>query len=188
MRDATTEASFFGVYANLYSMYFSDRHGERSSATPQASDARAQTFVQEALAAIAEGGYIEALARAAFLLARQGEPLPLGRLTLREELVKTYADYLPTSLPADQWRRIRGEQEIIATYEPEQAIATLPVLLADRADRKRLLTLLEKLLADERVQNDKPTGAQLAMLERIRAVLAPKPAHVQPAAATLARL
>jgi hypothetical protein len=187
MRDAGTEATFFGIYANLFSMYLSDRHSERASAAPQAVDARAQPFVQGALASIAEGGYLEALARAAFLLAHKGEPLPLGRLKLRDELVKTYADYLPTSLPADQWRRIRGEQEIIASYEPEQAIATLPVLLAERADRKRLLTLLDKLLADERVQSTKPTEAQLAMLERIRAVLVLKPVHEQPAAAALAR-
>ncbi|TDN57788.1 DUF3141 domain-containing protein [Paraburkholderia sp. BL10I2N1] len=187
MRDAGTEATFFGIYANLFSMYLSDRHSERASAASRAVDARAQPFVQAALASIAEGGYTEALARAAFLLARKGEPLPLARLMLRDELVKVYADYLPTSLPADQWRRIRGEQEMIASYEPEQAIATLPVLLANRADRKRLLTLLDKLLADERVQSTKPTEAQLAMLERIRAVLAPKPAHEQPATPALAR-
>jgi hypothetical protein len=187
MRDATTEASFFGIYANLFSMYLSDRHSERAGAAPQAADARDQTFVREALASIEEGGYTEALARAASLLARKGEPLPLARLTLREELVKAYAEYLPTTLPADQWRRIRGEQEIIASYEPEQAIATLPVLLADRADRKRLLTLLEKLLADARVQSAKPSEAQLAMLERIRAALAPKAAHERPVAAVLAR-
>jgi hypothetical protein len=187
MRDATTEATFFGIYGNLFSMYLSDRNGERASAPPQTADGRAQPFVQEALASIAQGGYLEALARAAFLLARHGEPLPLGRLKLRDELVKTYADYLPKSLPADQWRRIRGEQEIIATYEPEQALATLPALLADGADRQRLLDLLEKLLADERVQSAKPTDAQLAVLARIRTVLAPKPARAQPAAAALAR-
>ncbi|WP_445147190.1 DUF3141 domain-containing protein [Dyella sp. Tek66A03] len=187
MRDATTEATFFGIYGNLFSMYLSDRHGERASAPPQTADGRAQPFVQEVLASIAQGGYLEALARAAFLLARHGEPLPLGRLKLRDELVKTYADYLPKSLPADQWRRIRGEQEIIATYEPEQALATLPALLADGADRQRLLDLLEKLLADERVQSAKPTDAQLAVLARIRTVLAPKPARAQPAAAALAR-
>ena len=39
------------------------------------------------------------------------------------------------AMPPDQWRRIRGEQEIIVRYEPEQALATLPKLLADRLAR-----------------------------------------------------
>ena len=110
----------------------------------------------------------------AFLLSRKGEPLPLATLAMRHELAKSYAQFLP-DLPLDQWRRIRGEQEIIARYEPEQALDTLRVLLADRADRERLLTLLDKLMADERVQRANPTPEQIAMTERIRAILNGKP-------------
>jgi hypothetical protein len=89
-------------------------------------------------------------------------------------LVADYADYVP-KLPLDQWRRIRGEQEIIAHYDREQALGTLPALLTNRADREKLLTLLDKLMADERVLHAKPTPEQLAILERIRAVLGGKP-------------
>ena len=70
------------------------------------------------------------------------------------------------------WRRIRGEQEIIARYEPDRAIDTLPLLLDEHADRERLVTLLDKLLADRRVQATAPTAAQVAMLGRIRKALA----------------
>ena len=80
-------------------------------------------------------------------------------------------------VPPEQLRRIRAEQEIIARYEPEQAITTLPALLADQPDRKRLLTLLDKLMADPRVQNTEPTAEQLAMHERIRTVLSGRPAQ-----------
>jgi hypothetical protein len=55
-------------------------------------------------------------------------------------------------IPIDQLRRLRGKQEIIARYEPEQAVLTLPALLEDPGDRTRLLTLLDKLIADPRVQ------------------------------------
>jgi hypothetical protein len=113
----------------------------------------------------------------AFLLTRKGEPLPLSRLVMRDELAKAYAGYLP-DLPPDQWRPVRGEQEIIARYEPEQAIATLPALLGDHTERERLLTLLDKLMADKRVQMAQPTPEQLAMLDRIRAVLSTEPLHV----------
>jgi hypothetical protein len=101
--------------------------------------------------------------------------LPLARLATQHELVEAYAEYLP-SMPPDQWRRIRGEQELIATYEPQQAIATLPALLVKPKDRKRLLTLLDSLLADARVQSVTPTAQQWEALQRIRAVLGAPPA------------
>jgi len=105
---------------------------------------------------------------------RKDEPLPLARLQTTDELARDYADYLPQIAP-DQFRRIRGEQEIIARYETQQAIASLPQLLSDADDRARMLTLLEKLMADPRVQAVQPTAQQLEMLGRIRSVLEPPP-------------
>ena len=171
MRDATTEAAFFAVYANMFSLYLADKHQAEVRMARVATDPRDLPFVKEALASIAEGGYAEAFARVAFLLSRRGEPLPLARLRMEEELAATYAEYYPAAIPPDQFRRIRGEQEIIARFEPEQALLTLPVLLADRTDRERMLTLLDKLMTDERVQNAQPTAEQQAMFERIRTVL-----------------
>lgn len=182
MRDAATEASFFTIYANWFSLYPAERRRASESAAPSAMESRDLPFVKEALASIEEGGYTEALARAAALLSRRGEPLPLSRLVTRKELAEAYADYLP-DLPPDQWRRIRGEQEIIASYEPEQALATLPLLLADKSDRKLLLTLLDELLADERLQSTSPTEEQKAMLDRIRDVLANSSARKRPSTA-----
>jgi hypothetical protein len=100
---------------------------------------------------------------------------------MRKELAESYADYLP-DIAADQWRRIRGEQEIIASYEPDQAIATLPTLLAHDEDRSRFLELIDKLVADERVLNSAPTDAQRSALERIRSVLMPRPERKRPVA------
>jgi hypothetical protein len=108
------------------------------------------------------------------LLARQGE-LPLSLLATRQEVARDYAELLPELSPA-QWRRLRGEQEIVVRYEPEQALATLPDLLADPDDRERLLTLLDRLMQDERVQRAEPTAEQRAMLERIRSLLGSRPA------------
>ena len=85
-------------------------------------DPRELSFVKEALASIDKGGYAEALARVAFLMAHEDEPLPLSRLQLAHELIEDYRDLLPELAP-DEVRRIAGEQEIIARYEPEQAVA-----------------------------------------------------------------
>jgi hypothetical protein len=173
VRDAATEAGFFSVYGALAA-----HEGEARAGGPAAPvEARELPPVQEALARIGEGGYVEALARVAFLLSRQGEPLPLSRLELREEMVADYADWLPRMAP-HAWRRVRGEQEIIARFEPEQALQTLPRLLASRADRQRLLALLEKLASDERVQNAAPSPEQVAMFARIREVLTAPPVRL----------
>ncbi|CDY74329.1 Poly(3-hydroxyalkanoate) synthetase [Caballeronia glathei] len=171
IRDAMTEAAFFTVYGNLYARDHAAEPAAQTNAADRKIDPLELPVVRDALAAIEEGGYVEALARAAFLLKREGEPLPLSRLELKQELVSDYAEYLP-GLPPYEWRRIRGEQELIARYEPDRAVETLSTLLRDHADRERLLTLLDKLMADKRVQDTSPTTEQLAMLERIRKVLA----------------
>jgi pimeloyl-ACP methyl ester carboxylesterase len=169
-RDAMTEAAFFTTYGNVYSRYLSGKENGAADGGKPAADPRELPFVRAALATIAEGGYVEALARAAVLLRRQGQPLPLSRLELRHELKSEYADYLPR-IPGHDWRRIRGEQEIIVQYEPRQAVETLPALLQDPADRERFVTLLAKLMADERVRDIAPSEEQAAMLDRIRQVL-----------------
>ena len=88
------------------------------------------------------------------------KPLPLARFELKQKLMKKYHGLVPDLTPY-QRRRIRGQQEIICRYEPERAISTLPQLLSDRDDRRRFLTLFERLLRDPLVN---PTG-------RIREVL-----------------
>ncbi len=168
LKDAASEATFFQTYGNLYAFYLGDgRDPEQAAPTV---DPRELPFVKEALASIDKGGYVEALARVAFLMAHKDEPLPLSRLHLAQELLDDYRDLLP-DLPLDEVRRIGGVQEIIARYEPERAVETLPAVLAKRKDRDRLLSLLERVLADKRVQRIQPSPQQTAMLARIRRVL-----------------
>jgi pimeloyl-ACP methyl ester carboxylesterase len=168
MNDALSEAAFFQLYGNLFSLYLADKRAAEVAAAPV--DARELPFVKDALASIDAGGYPEAVARAAALLARHGQQVPLSRLQLKQELMSEYADLLP-DLPRDEARRIRGEQEIMVRYEQDKAIQTLPALLPERADRERLLSLLDRLVADKRVQATDPSAEQLEMLKRIRAVL-----------------
>jgi hypothetical protein len=155
LRDTMCEAAFFQIYGNLFAFYLGDERPAEAQARPVV-DPRDLPFVKKALAAIDRGGYPAALARVAFQLA--------------QELLDDYRDLLP-DLALDEVRRIGGEQEIIARYERERAIESLPALVPDRADRDRLLTLLERVLADERVQRIQPSPEQAAMLARIRQVL-----------------
>jgi len=176
IRDATSEAAFFQTYGNVFSLYLADKRGANGHAAEGMVEPRELPFVKEALASIGEGGFAEALARVGSLLARRGAPLPLARLALKQELATEYRDLLPHLAP-DEWRRIRGEQDIIVRYEPEKAIATLPKLLSKPGDRERLVTLVRRLLADERMRRFEPTTEQLAMVENIGATLEVKPAR-----------
>ena len=170
LRDAVSEASFFQIYGSLYGVYFSDAATTEAATRPV--EARELPLIKSVVASIDKGGYAEALARVAFLMAHRDEPLPLSRLQLAHDLLQEYRDLLP-DLPRDEARRIGGEQEIIARYEREKAIETLPALLADKKDRERLLSLLDRVLADPRVQRIEPSAAQKATLARIRGVLGP---------------
>jgi pimeloyl-ACP methyl ester carboxylesterase len=165
--DAITEAVFFHVYGNLFRW----RSGERlAPALDQPRDGKELPVVQEALASIGKGGYAEAFARIGVLVTRRGD-VPLARLEAGQQMVQDYQEFLP-AVPLEQMRRIAGEQEIIATYAPDQAIATLPALLPRRQHRKRLLALLDRLANDPRVRHEGLTAGQRAMLQRVRSALA----------------
>jgi hypothetical protein len=168
VRDAMSEAAFFQVYGNLFSLYLADKQEAQMQERAQSVEPRELPVVKEALAAIEEGGYPEAVARVASLLARTGEPMPLERLHLKQELMEDYRSLLP-DIPRHEQRRIRGEQDIVVRYEPERARDVAQ--RSGPADRKRLLTLCERLLADRRIQDLEPTEAQKVMVKRIEAVL-----------------
>jgi len=174
MRDAASEAQFFQTYGNVFSLYLADKNEADERTAASAAEPRELPFVKEALASIGEGGFAEALARVGSLLARRGAPLPLARLALKQQLASEYHDLLPDFAP-DEWRRIRGEQDIIVRYEPEKAIAALPKLLMKPGDRERLVTLVRSLLADERMRRFEPTTEQLAMIENIGETLDVEP-------------
>ncbi len=170
MRDAISEAAFFQTYGNLFSLYLAGGRGDGKGDVSAPADARELPIVKDALDAIAEGGFPEALTRTASLLARKGTPIPLERVAMKRDLVEAYRDLLP-DLPPDQWRRIRGRQDIIVRYAPDEALATLPRLVAEPADRERLLTVLERLLTDARLTNVAPSADQRATLKRFADVL-----------------
>ena len=182
LRDASAEASFFQLYGQLYIHGLGEHGGQAASVVVTES-----TMVADALARIESGGYAQAVARVAFLLGHEDIPLPLSRLHLAQELIEEYHVLLP-DLPRAELRRITGEQEIIARHARERAIDTLPALLTQPRDRKRLATLLERVLADARVQAVRTTSEQRATLARICEVLGlPVPTQPRRPAATSRR-
>ena len=169
MRDAASEAMFFQTFGSMFALTMQDDSRAEAEET-SARTAAGHELVRQALAGIESGGYTAAVARIGYLLARHGEPLPLYKLQLRGEMLPDYADVLP-DIDLAEWHRVRGAQEVIVRNAPEQALATLPKLLASRADRQRLMTFIERLMADPRLGEFKPTDEQIAMLKLLRSEL-----------------
>jgi pimeloyl-ACP methyl ester carboxylesterase len=172
MRDATSEAVFFQAYGNIFAMYLADKEAVERRRPKEAAEL---PFVQAALAAIDKGGYAEALARIAALLDEDNPTIPLSQVELKADLMREYADLLPTLQP-DEIRRIRGEQDIIVRYARGRAIETLPKLLADSADRARLMELVRRLRADARMLGHTPTKHDAAVMDMVMRRLGADPA------------
>jgi pimeloyl-ACP methyl ester carboxylesterase len=175
IRDAVSEALFFQVYGNLLGqVHIADEVLPLADFAPTG-----ELFVQEALEAIEEGGFDEAFARVSALLTKAGD-IPLSRLTLTQDLASDYAALLP-DLPLDQWRRVRGEQEIIVRNAREEALITLPALVQDIAARERLSKLLDALVTDPRIKERLTLPEQITTLARIKEMLAaPQAASAAP--------
>jgi hypothetical protein len=162
LRDAATEASFFQTYGTLFGMYLADSAAEHAVPT----GANGEAYLQQALAAIEQGGFAAAVARAASLLAQRGVAIDLDRIALKKELMADYRELLPP-INFETARQVRGMQDLIVAQAPDLAIETLPKLLAVPADRDRFARFFERVLNDSRVSTEMLSDEQKAMFERI---------------------
>lgn len=177
MRDAASEAMFLSIYGNLFAFEIAGKPG--AWRPPEAdSKSGASPWMKDALSNIENGGYAEAVARAAFLLRHKGVPMPLSRIELTRAFVDRNADLLP-DLPLNEIQKIRGQQELVVNADPERALQTLPILLTDDQDRSRFVMLLERVVNDP----DRPEAVpeQVIMFDRICTVLNVATEAVEPA-------
>lgn len=140
LRDAASESLFFQIYG---SMIVLGATGDVKPGQPvvKQPDVRELPFVREAMAQIDKGGYLEALARIGALLGQFAGPIPLNRLALTDEYIKS--DKVLSTIPEDEARRIRSEAAVMVLLEPERTLNALPGLLSSEEDRRRVLKILE---------------------------------------------
>ncbi len=162
LRDAAMEALFFQIYGPPAVLGVAPE--SVPEARPAERDPRKLPLVQDALAAIGTGGYPEAMALIGALIGKEARGIPLARLELVDHFLRS--DDVLSRLPADAVRRVRAEQAVVAELEPERGLQSLPKLLADPADRRRALAVL-----DEAVAAVELTPEQRAVLDRVRGVL-----------------
>jgi hypothetical protein len=182
LRDAWSEAAFYALYGAL------PAGEERPAGAPAGrrwSDTHPQELplVKRILEGIAEGGYAEAVGRVAALLRTAGAPLALAAVEARHAFAVQNLELLP-AIDLAELRRIEGEQEIIVRHARERALATLPALVRDRADRERLRLLLERAAAFSDGNGPWLGEAQRALVEGIRGALARPLPRIRPRKAT----
>ncbi len=162
VKSATDELTFFSIYANP----FLARLARTETAEPSVGlDAtlREQPAVREAMRDIARGGYAEAVLRMLILMARSRGAVRQSRLERSNEILQNAEPF--KSLGDEERSRIIHRQTLVIDFEPEQAIATLPVLLPQTEERARAIALVEEI-AGEATEMSEPTVKMLARLRQ----------------------
>ena len=175
MRDGWTEYAFHAVYGWLGTM------GVAAGETPEEAPSAAAEApeVREALSRVAEGGYAEAVIRMMILLARARGGVRRSRLARSNALLTTQMPFAGMTASARQ--ALIREQTVISSMAPAEALATLPKLLPDPAERRQALAVVEAVAGPE----DELGEAAQAMLAQLRLALALRPVPVGDEAAAM---
>jgi pimeloyl-ACP methyl ester carboxylesterase len=160
VKSAVDELRFYAIYANP----FVARLAEKDASTPNGGlDAtlREMPDVSKALQNVGRGGYAEAVIRMLVLMAHSRGEVRQSRLERSNEILQSAEPF--QSLGYDERARIIHEQTLIIDFEPQAAVAALPALLPDIADRERAIALVEEIVGDPR-EMSQPTARRLAGL------------------------
>ncbi len=164
IRDGWYELCFFGLFGSPAAKALGKPLQPRISDAPQ-EDLRALIDVQEALDRIEEGGFAAAVIRMLILLAKSRGAVRRDRLERSNRMLATTEPF--ASLRPKKLTRLIHRQSLIADFEFDQAIATLPKLITDPAERTRALALCEQIAGP--IEEMSP--ATVALLNQFKVLL-----------------
>jgi len=142
------------------------------------TDLRAIPEVRQALAQMRRGNYPVAVIRMLVLLAKSRKAVRRDRLQRSNELLTAREPY--ASLGETARTRIIHQQSMIVEFEPEQALATLPALVTDPAERERAMQDCDFVVGDPAAMSAETRD----LYERIRRLLEQPPVQAQRAQAS----
>ena len=163
-RNMMVELAFFSMWGNPWARAFGRSHEMHRTLKDQA-ELRALPEVGAALERIGTGGFAEAVIRMLVLIAESRGGVRRDRLERSGRILTEDEPF--ASLGAERRAEIIATQNLIATYEPERAIETLPLLL--RTPEERDLAIRTVFYVPGEV--DEMAAGTLALLHRFCDVL-----------------